>query len=99
MKILEVFKNRTVLGITCIAVSFVICFVVSPLLSNTGNKTVNVVRATQEIKSGDEKIYASEIYGLICSCLVYKLRDKESFNVGKVYKEFENTVIKGLKEI
>ena len=53
----------------------------------------------KQIKGGDEKIYASEIYGLICSCLVYKLRDKESFNVGKVYKEFENTVIKGLKEI
>ena len=53
----------------------------------------------RQIKAGDEKIYASEIYGLICSCLVYKLRDKESFNVGKVYKEFENTVIKGLKEI
>ena len=50
-------------------------------------------------KAGDEKIYASEIYGLICSCLVYKLRDKERFNVEKVYKEFENTVIKGLKEI
>lgn len=63
MKILEVFKNRTVLGITCIAVSFVICFVVSPLLSNTGNKMVNVVRATQEIKSGDEitKDMVSEI--------------------------------------
>ena len=53
----------------------------------------------KQIKAGDEKIYASEIYGLICSCLVYKLRDKERFNVGKVYKEFENTVIKGLKEI
>ena len=53
----------------------------------------------KQIKDGDEKIYASEIYGLICSCLVYKLRDKESFNVGKVYKEFENTVVKGLKEI
>ena len=52
-----------------------------------------------EIKKGDTRAIASEIYGLICSCLVYKLRDKESFNVGKVYKEFENTVIKGLKEI
>ena len=52
----------------------------------------------KQIKQGDEKIYASEIYGLICSSLVYKLRDKENFEIGRVYKEFENTIIKGLKE-
>ena len=51
-----------------------------------------------QIKQGEAKIYASEIYGLICSCLVYKLREKENFDVKKVYKEFEDTVIKGLKE-
>lgn len=54
MKILEVFKNRTVLGITCIAVALVICFCVSPLISRTSNKTINVVRSTTDIKSGDE---------------------------------------------
>ena len=52
----------------------------------------------KQIKQGNEKIYASEIYGLICSCLVYKLRDKENFDIGKVYKEFDDTIIKGLKE-
>lgn len=54
MKILEIFKNRTVLGITCIALALIICFVISPLIAKTGNKTVSVVRATTEIKSGDE---------------------------------------------
>ena len=51
-----------------------------------------------EIKQGNSKIYASEIYGLIASCLIYKLRERENFEVFKVYKEFENTIIKGLKE-
>ena len=54
MKFLDIFKNRTVLGITCIVLAFIICFVVSPLISRTGNKTMSVVRVTADIKSGDE---------------------------------------------
>lgn len=54
MKFLEVFKNRTVLGITCIVLALIMCFVVSPLISRTSNKTMDVVRATADIKSGDE---------------------------------------------
>lgn len=54
MKFLEVFKNRTVLGITCIVLALIICFAVSPLISRTGNKTIDVVRVTADIKSGDE---------------------------------------------
>ena len=50
-----------------------------------------------EIKAGNPQAIASEIYGLICSSLVYKVRDKEEFNIIKLYKEFENTIIKGLK--
>ena len=50
-----------------------------------------------QIKQGDPKAIASEIYGLICSSLVYKLRNQENFDVMKLYKEFENTVIEGLK--
>ena len=49
------------------------------------------------IKAGNPQAIASEIYGLICSSLVYKVRDKEEFNIIKLYKEFENTIIKGLK--
>ena len=40
---------------------------------------------------------ASEIYGLICSALVYKLRNEKEFDIMHLYKEFENTVIEGLK--
>lgn len=50
-----------------------------------------------QIKQGDAKIYASEIYGLIAASLIYKLREKENFEVLKVYKEFENTIINGLQ--
>lgn len=53
--------------------------------------------AKGEIKNGDPKVIASEIYGLICSGLVYKLRCNEEINIMKLYKEFENTVIEGLK--
>ena len=50
-----------------------------------------------QIKKGDSKAIASEIYGLICSALVYKIREADNFNVMNLYSEFENTVIKGLK--
>ena len=50
-----------------------------------------------EIKQGDPKAIASEIYGLICSTLVYKLRKQDTFDITKIYKEFERTVIEGLK--
>ena len=50
-----------------------------------------------EIKAGNPQAIASEIYGLICSSLVYKVRDRENFNITKLYKEFEDTIIKGLK--
>lgn len=49
-----------------------------------------------EIKQGDPKAVAAEIYGLICSGLVYKLR-KEDTSIMDLYKEFENTIIKGLE--
>ena len=51
-----------------------------------------------EIKQGEPKAMASEIYGLICSTLVYKLRNQDTFDVTNIYKEFERTVIEGLKE-
>lgn len=50
-----------------------------------------------EIKQGEPKAMASEIYGLICSTLVYKLRNQDTFDVTNIYKEFERTVIEGLK--
>ena len=50
-----------------------------------------------EIKQGNPEAIASEIYGLICSALVYKLRKEEQMDVMKLYHEFEETVINGLK--
>ena len=50
-----------------------------------------------QIKKGNAQVVASEIYGLICSSLVYKIRSEEELNIMKLYKEFENTVIEGLK--
>ena len=50
-----------------------------------------------EIKKGDARSIASEIYGLICSTLIYKNREKQEFDIMKLYKEYENTVINGLK--
>ena len=50
-----------------------------------------------EIKEGNPKVIASEIYGLICSSLVYKARNEEEIDVTKLYKEFANTVIEGLR--
>ncbi len=51
-----------------------------------------------QIKNGNVKVIASEIYALIASTLVYKMESKSDIEVIKLYKEFENTIIKGLKE-
>ena len=50
-----------------------------------------------EIKNGDPRAIASEIYGLICSTLVYKKREGEQMDVMKLYHEYENTVVNGLR--
>ena len=50
-----------------------------------------------EIKEGDTRAIASEIYGLICSTLVYKKREGENMDVMRLYHEYENTVINGLR--
>ncbi len=64
------------------------------------NKIEEIVKegmALGEIKEGDSKAIASEIYGLICSTLVYKIRQAEKFNTMDLYQQFENTIIKSLK--
>ncbi len=50
-----------------------------------------------QIKKGNPQAIASEIYGLICSSLVYKTRNREKMDTMELFKEFENTVIEGLK--
>jgi AcrR family transcriptional regulator len=64
------------------------------------NKIEDIVKegiSAKQIKAGDSKAIASEIYGLICSTLVYKIREPENFNVMDLYHQFENTTIKSLK--
>ena len=51
-----------------------------------------------QVKKGNPQVIASEIYGLICSTLVCKIRSEEDIDIMKLYKEFENTIIEGLKE-
>ena len=50
-----------------------------------------------EIKQGNPQAIASEIYGLICSSLVYKTIHKEEIDMMNLFKEFENTIVEGLK--
>lgn len=63
MKLMKIFENRTVLGITCIVLSLFICFVLSPIISRTNTKSIKVVRAVTDIKSGEQitKNMVSEI--------------------------------------
>ncbi len=51
----------------------------------------------KQIKNGDPKAIASEIYGIICAGLLYKLRTNHEVEMMEVYKQFENTIIKGLE--
>ena len=64
---------------------------------NTIEKIVKEGIDKGQIINGDPEAIASEIYGLICSALVYKLRNNGQIEVMKLYKEFEETVIEGLR--
>ena len=50
-----------------------------------------------EIKKGNTRAMAAEIYGLICSTLVYKKREGENMDIMKLYSEYENTIVNGLR--
>ncbi len=47
-------KNRTVLGVVCIALALVICFAITPLFNASKNSTAQVVRVKNDIKIGQE---------------------------------------------
>lgn len=47
-------KNRTVIGVICIALSLIICFAITPLFNATKNSTANVVRLKNDLKIGQE---------------------------------------------
>ena len=56
-----------------------------------------MIKKKGEIKQGDPKVIASEIYALIASTLVYKMKNENEIDIIKTYKEFERTVVEGLK--
>lgn len=51
---MKLFKNRTVLGILCIAVSLLICFAVTPLVNAGLSKKATIVRFVKPVKEGEE---------------------------------------------
>ena len=51
---MKLFKNRTVLGIFCIAVSLIICFAITPLVNACLSKKVTIVRFNRQVNEGEE---------------------------------------------
>lgn len=51
---MKLFKNRTVLGILCIAVSLIICFAITPLVNAGLSKKVTIVRFNRQVNEGEE---------------------------------------------
>ena len=47
-------KNRTVIGVICIALSLVICFAVTPLFNASKSSTTKAVRLKNDLKIGQE---------------------------------------------
>ena len=65
------------------------------------NKIEDIVKQgikNGEIKQGDPKVIASEIYGLISNSIIYKSIEKRDINIMNLYREFESTLIEGLKK-
>ena len=51
---MKIFKNRTLLGLFCIAVSLIICFVITPLFNAGLSKKATIVRFTRQVHAGEE---------------------------------------------
>lgn len=51
---MKLWKNRTVLGIFCIAVSLIICFAITPLVNAGLSQKATIVRFTKPVKAGEE---------------------------------------------
>lgn len=50
-----------------------------------------------EIMQGDPEIMASGVFGLTCSSLIYKLKTKQEIEISKLYREFEKSILEGLR--
>ena len=47
-------KNRTVLGVICIALSLIICFAITPLFNASKSSTMKIIRIKNDVKIGQE---------------------------------------------
>ena len=47
-------KNRTVLGVICIALALIICFAITPLFNASKSSTMRIVRVKNNLKIGQE---------------------------------------------
>lgn len=50
---LSIFKNRTVIGLGCIILSLIICFVLTPLWGSAVRAQTEIVRITDNVKKGE----------------------------------------------
>ena len=53
---MQFFKNRTVLGVMCIAAALLICFGITPLFNKSLANKAEIVQGRKQIKAG-EKYY------------------------------------------
>lgn len=51
---MNILKNRTVIGVFCIVVSLLICFVLTPIFNQSISAKTEIVRVVSDIKNGDE---------------------------------------------
>lgn len=51
---MKLFRNRIVLGVICIVLSLIICFVVTPFFNKSISNKTEIVRVAREIQKGDE---------------------------------------------
>ena len=49
---MNIFKNRTVIGLLCIVLSLVICFAITPMFNRTISEKTEIVRVTRNIRIG-----------------------------------------------
>ena len=80
----NLFKNRTVLGLTAIVLSLLICFAVTPLFNKALQSKISVIRMVKDVRVGEQitadKIQVIEIGGYNLPNTV--LKNKENV-VGK----------------
>lgn len=51
---MKLLKNRTVLGVICIALSLIICFAITPLFNAAKDRTTEIVRMKKDVRIGQE---------------------------------------------